>query len=68
MKLEYDKDANAAYIRLDNGKFSRNLVAGNIIVDINKKGNIQGIEILFATKMLRKETLLNAIRIDKKKK
>ncbi len=48
MKSRYDPEADAMYIKLKAGAVdhSRRLAA-NIIVDINKEGEIIGIEILF---------------------
>ena len=48
MKAKYDSNADALYIEIKDGKFYRNhLVDENTILDIDKQGNIIGIELLF---------------------
>jgi len=48
MRIQYDKQADAMYIYLrEKGKIEKTVkVNENILVDIDKKGNIVGIEIL----------------------
>ncbi len=63
MKLEYNKEVDAAYIYLEDvGKKSSKTVeiSEHIVLDFNEKGKIIGIEILDASKMLNKKTLLEA--------
>ena len=65
MKIEYDKDADAAYIYI-----AENIAVGeavktielndNIILDFNKNGKLLGIEVLDASKVLNKELLVSA--------
>jgi len=53
MKITYDKEADAAYIYLKNGKWADNFVVGeNFIIDVDKDKNILGLEILNASKQL----------------
>ena len=45
--LEYDSNCNALYIRLKRGKVVESEpVSDNVILDLNKKGEILGIEVL----------------------
>ena len=45
--LEYDADSNALYIRLKRGKVSESEpISDNLILDLNRKGEIIGVEIL----------------------
>ena len=65
MKLEYDKEADAAYIYLENsiknGEAKKTIeLNDNIIVDFDAKGRMLGVEILNASKVLNKRALLNA--------
>lgn len=58
MKLEYDPEADALYLRLLKGKVTQTKpVAKNIYVDTDAKGNALGIEILFFSKKFREENL-----------
>jgi len=51
MKITYDKNVDALYIELKTGAYDRTKkVTGDILVDINKRGKILGIEILDASK------------------
>ncbi|MBS3081893.1 DUF2283 domain-containing protein [Candidatus Pacearchaeota archaeon] len=65
MKLEYDKEVDCAYIYLDypikNGEAKKTIeINDNIIVDLNDKGQLMGIEILNASKVLGKRVLVEA--------
>lgn len=45
--LEYDTSSNALYIRLKKGKVTESEpISDNLILDLNKKGEILGIEVL----------------------
>lgn len=60
MKITYDKDADAMYIRFLEGEFSSNKVIDrNTIIDLDKNGNILGIEILSATTRMGKKFFSN---------
>ena len=51
MEITYDKDADAMYIELRKGEFHKNKkLDGRTILDIDKDGNILGIELLDASK------------------
>ena len=65
MKLEYDKEADAAYIYLEypikKGQ-SKNTIElnENIMLDFDSKGKLLGVEILNASKVLNKKILVEA--------
>ena len=47
MKINYDKEADAIYIRLSNARIKKTIkVKGGVFADLDSKGNIRGIEIL----------------------
>lgn len=65
MKFEYDKDVDAAYIYLEDsiteGQAEKTIELGdNIILDFDKNGKLLGVEILSASKVLNKKSLLEA--------
>ena len=65
MRIEYDKDSDCAYIYLDypikEGEAKKTIeINDNIIVDLNDKGQLMGIEVLDASKVLSKKALINA--------
>ncbi len=65
MKFEYDKDADAAYIYLEHpikdGEVKSTIeLNDNIILDFDANGKLLGVEILDASKVLKKEVLLKA--------
>lgn len=62
MKITYDKIADAMYIYMKkpvkNERVGRTLpVSDDLIVDLDKKGNVFGIEILSASKYVSKNVL-----------
>ena len=65
MKFEYDKDADAAYIYLEypiqDGQVKNTIeLNDNITLDFDDKGKLLGVEILDASKVLNKKTLMEA--------
>ena len=61
MELTYDKDADALYIELKKGQFSKNKKVDDLtILDLDADGNILGIEILCASKRMPPQNLLSA--------
>ena len=53
MKITYDKEADAMYIEFMEGEFSRNIkIDDNTIVDLDKDGNLLGIELLSVKKRI----------------
>ncbi len=58
MKTKYDKNADALYITLKKGKVFNTLkLSDRLIVDLDKKGNTLGIEILDTKNQLEKKAL-----------
>ena len=58
MKVRFDKKADALYIRFSDEKyFQSDEVRGGLIVDLDKKGKIIGLEVLDASKNLTKKAL-----------
>ncbi len=65
MKLEYDKEADAAYIYLvypiNKGEVKKTIeLNNNIIVDFDSKGKLLGIEVLNASKVLNKKAFIES--------
>lgn len=65
MKFEYDKDVDAAYLYLKypikEGEARKTIqLNDNIILDFDLQGKLLGIEILDASKVLKKEAILEA--------
>ncbi|MEK6936281.1 MAG: DUF2283 domain-containing protein [Nanoarchaeota archaeon] len=55
MKITFDKDADAVYIELSEGEFASNKkIDKDTIIDLDKDGNILGIEIINASKRIAK--------------
>ena len=60
MRIEYDKEVDALYIRLREVAPADNVdIEEGVTVDLDKKGHIVGIEILDASEKLGLESLLN---------
>ena len=48
MKISYDQEADAIYIRLKEGEVDKTKeIDDNTILDYDKKGNVIGVELLF---------------------
>lgn len=59
MQISYDKEADAVYIEFRRGEFAKNKKIDDLtIIDLDKKGNILGIELLDASKRTPKKSLL----------
>ncbi|MBI4440430.1 DUF2283 domain-containing protein [Candidatus Woesearchaeota archaeon] len=59
MEISYDKEADAVYIEFRRGEFAKNKKIDDLtIIDLDKKGNILGIELLDASKRTPKKSLL----------
>lgn len=55
MKINYDKKVDAIYITLKKGKYDHTKkITDNILVDVTKKGEVLGLEILEASKNIGK--------------
>ena len=62
MKVTYDPDADARYIQLTNEKFSKTKVIDDYtILDLDNNGKVIGIELLFVSKHLPKESISRVI-------
>ena len=63
MKIRYDPDADAMYIRLSDEEIDKTRkIDDNTILDYDKKGQLVGIEILFVKE--RMPTLLKEIKME----
>lgn len=65
MKFEYDKEADAAYLYREypiaDGQVKRSVEMNeDIILDFDEKGKLLGVEILNASKVLKKKALMEA--------
>ena len=68
MKFKYDKEVDAAYIYLEDsikdGEADKTIeLNDNIILDFDKNGKLLGVEILNASKVLNKKSILEAEQI-----
>lgn len=62
MKITYDKIVDAAYMTLRKGRVTKTVeMSDSVIVDLDKKGNILGIEMLGASKQFPKDGLLKNV-------
>ena len=58
MEINYDKEADAMYIELRKGDFAKNKKIDDFtIIDLDKQGNILGIELLDVSKRIPRESL-----------
>lgn len=58
MEISYDKEADAIYIEFQKGEFAKNKKVDDFtIVDLDKQGNILGIELLDVSKRIPIESL-----------
>ncbi|HLD03120.1 MAG TPA: DUF2283 domain-containing protein [Candidatus Nanoarchaeia archaeon] len=58
MEIEYDKETDALYIELKKGTFAKNKVINkDTIIDLDKNGNVLGIELLFVSKRMSLKSL-----------
>ncbi len=68
MKFEYDKDVDAAYIYLEyplkDGQVKKTIELNeNIVLDFDAGNKLLGVEILDASKVLKRESLQEAIAV-----
>jgi uncharacterized protein YuzE len=58
MKITYDKMADALYIYLRRGKVAKTKkVTSRLLIDVDKKGNVLGIEILEVSRQIPKKEI-----------
>jgi uncharacterized protein YuzE len=66
IRVEYDKKADALYIWLRKAKYDvSEELAENVIIDLDKKGHIIGIEVLDASKNMGKELITKILETEK---
>ena len=66
MKATYDKVADAMYFRFKTGKVARTKgLDDKLIVDLDRKGNILGLEILDASSQISKQNIASTVRSGK---
>jgi uncharacterized protein YuzE len=62
MKIEYDKTADAVYIKIKNGVVKKTARLSNLInADLDKNGKVLGVEILKASLKFNKSEKLKSI-------
>jgi len=66
VSVEFDSEVNAMYIHLKKGKVDRSEpLADNVIVDVDKKGEAIGIEILLPKEDLRVSNIVSkALKVE----
>jgi uncharacterized protein YuzE len=58
MEIEYNKDADALYIEFRKGAFAKNKKIDEFtVLDLDKEGNVLGIEMLSASKRIPPKSL-----------
>ena len=63
MEITFDKDADAVYIEFSSGDFASNKkMDNNTILDLDKNGNILGIELLNVSNRISKD-FLSEVRV-----
>lgn len=66
MKMQYDREANAAYIQFSQGPSVKTRKLDDLtLADFSKNGKLIGLEILDATKRISPQLLKKFVRIDK---
>ncbi len=66
MKATYDKEADAMYLRLKKGKVYKTLEMSDfLLADVDKKGKVLGIEMLFVSHQITKKNIANTLRAGK---
>ena len=63
MKATYDKEADAMYIRVKKGKVHKTLkVSDMMLVDVDRKGQTLGLELLFISSQMPRRSINQTIR------
>jgi uncharacterized protein YuzE len=66
VQVEYDQKTDVMYIWLRKAKYDiSEELAENVILDLDKKGRIIGIEVLDASKNIGKESVTKILNIEK---
>ncbi len=64
MKITFDKEADAVYIEFSGGEFASNKKIDNdTIIDLDKNGNILGIELLSVSERIPKN-FLSSVQVE----
>jgi len=62
MKVRYDKEIDAMFIRFQEGEYEGSKEIGDgIVIDLDKEGKVLGIEILDASEKISQENLRNIV-------
>ena len=62
MKVTYDKEADAMYIKLTEEKFSKvNVIDKQTILNLDKNGKVIGVELLLVSKHMPKDFLSRVV-------
>ena len=62
MKVTYDKEADAMYIKLTEEKFSKvKVIDKRTILNLDKNGNVIGVELLLVSKHMPKDFLSRVV-------
>jgi len=62
MKVTYDKEADAMYIKLTEEKFSNvKIIDKNTILNLDRNGNVIGVELLFISQHMPKNFLSSVV-------
>jgi len=62
MKVTYDKEADAMYIKLTEEKFSKvKIIDKKTILNLDKDGNVIGVELLLVSKHMPKDFLSRVV-------
>lgn len=62
MRVTYDSDADAMYIKFTNEKFAKTkIIDKNTILNLDENGNVIGIELLFVSKHMPKNFLSQVV-------
>ncbi|MBI3251746.1 MAG: DUF2283 domain-containing protein [Candidatus Omnitrophica bacterium] len=64
MRITYDSEVDALYIRFEEGTVTSKQVTEGVAVDFDKKGKIAGIEILDALKRFGDATTLRRVTLE----
>ncbi len=64
-RIKYDAEADAMYIQVRKGKYEiSEELAENIIIDLDKLGRVLGVEVLDASKRLKRRTLMKMLKAE----
>ena len=67
MKIKLDTGADALYIKIKKGRVHKTIDRGDSLLDLNKKGEVIGIEVLNYSKAVPEKSERSSIFINQKK-